>query len=275
MGTSVRLPLEILGYIVDVLCDDGPRSRDLSTFDTLKMLCITCKFMVPVCRRYLFATVRFPSTGQWRGRHEFLLSDSIIVLHYTKNLSLQVTYPIGTLDYHCLQKISDVSPLAAIQIISSLSSHSWNSLPESTRKIILSLIQKPTLRRLAYQSIEYFPAAVLSLCSGLEELAIHNGSTLAPHSSDDDIHSLAITTLLLNIENNDTLASLMNPTGKGEGKQAVSIITLERLKKIVLYITCRDFIPPGVYRLLEGAICLEWLQIKGEFYIHTLLAMLF
>ena len=267
MGTSAGLPLEILGYIADVLGDYDPHRIDPSAVETLKMLCMTCKFMVPACRRHLFATVRFSSSRQRSGRNEFLLSNSIIILHYTKNLYLEVTFPLNASDHHCLQKICDASDsLTAIEILS-LRTQDWNILHENTKTIILSLIQKPTLRRLTYQSIRYFPAAALSLCSGLEQLAFHGFCALAPPSSNDEIHSLSITTLLLknvNHGHHNALTSLMNPTGEGEGKAAVSIIIPEMLKNVGLHITCQDEFP-CVRKLLENSTCLEWLQIDGAF----------
>ena len=82
-GTSTTLALDILGHIADVLA---------AYPHILKNLCLTCKFMVPICRRHLFSNIRFAKNyldpEYWTPRHEFFLSHPIILTHYVKNLKL-------------------------------------------------------------------------------------------------------------------------------------------------------------------------------------------
>lgn len=209
-----KLPLDVLGYITDILGTDTLRSKQRRkkdrqySVDTLKMLSLTCKFMVPVCRRHLFAIIRFPfhprNSERLEGLSEFLLAHPTITTHYLKRLYLKIDpyNPFSISDYDFLQKISDSSSLVFVDL-STIHLCNWNRThlryyepPEKTKSVILSLIQVLTLRGLTLRDIENFPAAALSLCSGLKELEFDSISNLAPPSANDAMQRPTITTLV-------------------------------------------------------------------------------
>ncbi|KJA17255.1 hypothetical protein HYPSUDRAFT_1025289 [Hypholoma sublateritium FD-334 SS-4] len=76
----------------------------------------------------------------------------------------------STLDDGLSQKICDSSVLTSVEICSETSD--WNGHSEQTKSISLSLIRMPTLRHLSLISCQNFPAATLSLCSGLKTLEL-------------------------------------------------------------------------------------------------------
>lgn len=192
-----------------------------------------------------------------------------ITTHYLKRLYLKIDpyNPFSILDYDFLQKISNSSSLAFIDL-STTHLCNWNRTrlryyepPEKTKSVILFLIQMLTLRGLTLRNTENFPAAALSLCSGLKELEFDSISNLAPPSANDAMQRPTITTLVslalhsgqYCLEN--TLAALM----------AGSFIAFDRLKNLSLSIhTQVEF--PHMCKLLERAIYLEWVEIDGEFH---------
>ncbi|KJA24648.1 hypothetical protein HYPSUDRAFT_482766 [Hypholoma sublateritium FD-334 SS-4] len=120
MKTPAKLPLDVLGYIVGIV---GAAGRQSSIYaGTLNTLSLTCKFMVPICRRHLFSKITFPLARRelplLNGRNEFLLSHPIITTHYLKNLVLDTSHDFLTnaLEYDLLQIICDSSSLTSFHI---------------------------------------------------------------------------------------------------------------------------------------------------------------
>ena len=183
------LPLDILGDIADVLAA-YPRS--------LKNLSLTCKFMVPVCRRHLFSNISFVKNHVdpkwWTPRYEFFLSHPIILTHYVKNLKLtfENSKAFTPLEYDLLQIIRDSSSLTSIQIRSTNPKSrpkDWNELPEKMKSLILSFFQISTIRHLTLAKIRNFPAAAFSLCCGFHRIELHDISDLALPSVDETMHN--------------------------------------------------------------------------------------
>lgn len=263
MEVPAELPLDILGHVADLLGAESLGERNQwDAVNALKMLCVTCKFMVPICRRHLFAHIVFSIDLKWKnGFNEFLLSDPIIVTHYVKNIYITITQTTGfsTSDYDLLQKICDSSSLTSIGIISIDSD--WNGYSDKTKSVALSLIQKPTLRNLTLNSIKNFPAAALSLCSGLKKLSFYDSCSLAPPGTGDAVRSPAITTLVVKPFHgyNGTFASLLQPIGRN------TVIAFGWLKNVSVSVRApAEF--SYMCQILERAICLERLELSGEFY---------
>ncbi|KJA13800.1 hypothetical protein HYPSUDRAFT_220752 [Hypholoma sublateritium FD-334 SS-4] len=245
MEKPTKLSLDVLGYIADILGADRQHPQDRritgwSTVDALKRLSLTCKFMFPICRRHLFADIRFSFSSPFQQRtgfSEFLLLHPIIATHYAKSLYLDAGQPFSASDYDLLQIMSDSSSLTSIEI----SSADWNVLLDRESSAFLSLIQIPTLQHLTLRSVDNFPAAALSLCCALTELALYGINYVAPpntsSSTDDGMQSpLAnVTTLELfhstdRDKYNNTLATLMN---------SICRIAFDHLKEVLLEITTR------------------------------------
>ncbi|KJA13792.1 hypothetical protein HYPSUDRAFT_49604 [Hypholoma sublateritium FD-334 SS-4] len=145
--TIITLPPDILGHIADAL---GANWSYTVPRRTLQALSLTCTFMVPICRRYLFSKVGFgysenynerKDLREWRnGRNEFLLTQPTITSHYVKFLEVDTMLKFSTSDYDLLKIIRDTSPLTSVTISSSFS---WDRIIEKKKTIVLSLLQKP------------------------------------------------------------------------------------------------------------------------------------
>ncbi|KJA24647.1 hypothetical protein HYPSUDRAFT_481475 [Hypholoma sublateritium FD-334 SS-4] len=271
METPAKLPLDILGYIVDIVGAFGRQPSIYAGTPSLKTLSLTCKFMVPICRRHLFSNINFALFTSrhlpWRnGRSEFLLSHPIITTHYLKNLVLDISqeFMISALEYDLLQIICDSSFLTSFHIRSIYMT--WNEVPERLKSIILSLIQKPTLHHLTLERMNNFPAAAFSLCCGLTELTLKGIYKLAPHRADDAMQSPKITALVSsNCSVDDTLAVLMGPVGQSRVGEVNSMIGFDCLRDASFYISTQA---EGfqLCQVLERATCLEKLEIQGDVY---------
>ena len=256
---------------------------DVFTVWALRALSLTCKGMVPMCQRHLFATIRFSTdrTDSPRPRRtssDFLLSKPLIMTHYVKCLSLGAWHPVSTSDFDCLHRICELSSLNFFELVSK-HALSWIDVPERTKAIILSIIQIPTLRHLILDHIDCFPAVVLSLCPGLDEINFRNICYLTPPDAREVTQGPSVTTLMLRynyydgnhryIRVNNTLDVTMNPIlGQSTGKAAGPLIIYDRLKNITIRINTHEEFSQTC-QLLEKATDLERLDIDGEFYFHV------
>ena len=114
MASPPKLPPDVLGYIADTLAPGTLYEIDRDVVNALKMLSLTCRFMVPVCRRHLFANVRLPFSNRHfereiqDSRNQFLLSNPTITMNYSKNLYVEVrrqSEPFSRLDYRLLPEV--------------------------------------------------------------------------------------------------------------------------------------------------------------------------
>ncbi len=143
MENATIFPLDLLYYVVDIL---GADRDSMHSRDALKGLSLTCKVMVPICRRYLFSKIILRSAHHriyfpWRNsRNEFLLSHPTITTHYLKALEIETTRAFSTSDYELLRVISEKSPLTSVTISSTCD---WKRISWKTEASILSLMQKP------------------------------------------------------------------------------------------------------------------------------------
>lgn len=268
---SQKLPLDVLGYIADMLGADRRHAPQCRYYkDTLIQLSLTCKFMVPICHRHLFSNISFLSFRRnlrWRnGRSEFLLSQLTIATHYVKNVVLDASQAkFSTSEYDLLRRICDGSSLASVHI----STGDWNKLPEETKSVILSLIQIPTLRHLTLEKINNFPAAALSLCCGPIDIALQDIDRLAQPSVDYSIQNPKITSLeSSNCSIDGTLSVLLGPVGQNEAGTVMSIIEFDRLRDASFEISTQLEVIQTC-KLLEKATCLEKLRIHGDSYITS------
>lgn len=280
MEPPARLPLDVLGYIVDILAADShsPRKPTQHGSNTLKKVCLTCKFMVPLCRRHLFARMRFPIFPKVVRRQEnlkeFLLSNSTIA-HYVRHLRLDVTRIFITLDYDFLQKICDSSSATSIDI-SAIDSVDWTSVPEETKSITCSLLGMPTIRHITFRNVRNFPASALFLCSGLNQIVFHGTCSLVPPDSNSTTKGLTITSLEIwqhGEYSQSTLFAVVYLMGRDVVKGPRSFIAFDHLKSLALNIGRSPDDISNLRDLLERAICLEWLQIQGEFLVRRFLGV--
>lgn len=147
METPPRLPLELLEYIADVLGAYNllPRSWDNIDWNAvraLQMLSLTCRVMVPVCRRHIFARVKFPfchrRLGELERPSEFFRPPLSVGTRYLKSLYLDIWQSgskFDKLDYDLLKMICDSSSLTCIELSSETFSSDWHGLSENTNQL--------------------------------------------------------------------------------------------------------------------------------------------
>ncbi|KJA19688.1 hypothetical protein HYPSUDRAFT_167981 [Hypholoma sublateritium FD-334 SS-4] len=177
METALTLPFDILACIIDTL----NTGRDTAT---LKALALTCKFMLPLCRRHLFSTIRLlnstPTTPKRNSLAPFL-SGSPEIVRCLRKLVCAVDSRVPTTSQHIID-ILDVlrSHASSLQSMSIRSLRDewfdWSLLQEPMRLLLISLIQLPTVTRLHLNFLHNFPLVALSLCSSLNDLSIERVS---------------------------------------------------------------------------------------------------
>ena len=176
MQTTVPLPFDILMCITDIL---GEKSDN----ETLRVLSQTCKFMVPLCRRYIFSSISLSSAPEKFDLINFL------------NASPNITRRIQKLEYfletRTNQDILDILEVMRSQSTSRLHTISltsfgwsdWDVVQEPTKALLISLMQLPTVTHLKLELMEHFPYEALSLCKSLTDISIFRVSEAQSHGS--------------------------------------------------------------------------------------------
>lgn len=261
MAPHVNLPLDILGHIADMLGTEDGRPDS----DSLKVLSQTCKFMVPVCRRHLFASLKLPiylkSTSRSRGVRNLLVSQPAIV-HYCKTLYFDTAAPFCGPDYEILRTICASSLPTTVTI----SGGSWNHLTEQATSAILSIIQSSAALHLTLRNISRFPVTALSLCTGLTELKLHDLHDFALSDNNhvaENCHRTAPVSLHVSGRSNHALATLMRPKDLNAVGTAGSAVRFDRLKRAYFRISVLDE-AFQMHKLLAAAIALESVEITGK-----------
>ena len=260
MVPQVDFPLDILGHIADILGTEDGRPDS----DTLNVLSQTCKFMVPVCRRHLFSSLKLPfylkSTTRSRGLRNLLLSQPAIV-HYFKMLYFNTAAPFCGPDYDILRMICASSSPTTVTIFGG----SWNHLAEQATSGILSIVQNSADLHLTLQNISRFPATALSLCTGLTELKLSGLHDFAlsdnNHVAENSCRTAPIS-LHVSGRSNHALAILMRPKDLNTVGTAGSPVRFDRLKRAYFKISVLDE-AFQMHKLLAAAIALESLEITG------------
>ncbi|KJA14245.1 hypothetical protein HYPSUDRAFT_208872 [Hypholoma sublateritium FD-334 SS-4] len=164
------VPFDILSYITNILVIESDN-------ESLRAFSLLCKFMVPLCRQYLFSSVTLRSskstTPKGIGLTRFL-SGSPDTTCRIKNLEFVVETPTSTSqDVLDILKIM-LSQSTSLQSItfSSLGWPDWNVLHKPTKALLVSLIQLPTVTHLKLGAIKNFPLVALSFCSGLTDFSV-------------------------------------------------------------------------------------------------------
>lgn len=261
MHPHANFPLDILGYIADILGaeDDRPDT------ETLKVLSLTCKFMVPVCRRHLFSSLKLPfyltSIRRSLGLRDLLRLHPAMTWYF-KILSFNAAAPFCGSDYDILHLICASSFPTAVSIFGG----NWDHLTERAKSLILSLVQNSTALHLTLKNISNFPAAALSRCTGLTELKLCDLDEFAlcdENHATENSDTTAPISLHVSGRSNHALATLMKPRDLNTVGTAGSPVRFDRLKQayfhiVILAEACQ------MYKLLKAAISLESLAIQGK-----------
>ena len=176
MKTAV--PFDILSHITDMV-------DDLSDKGTLRALSLTCKFMVPLCRRHIFSFVRLSNITKEKEK------GLIHFLSGSPDTTCRIKRLLCVIDpkLRICEQIIDVLEVMRTQstslrsiTITSTEGLDWNLLREPIKSLLISLMQLPTVNHLSLAPTRNFPLAALSLCSGLTNFSISELSEPTPHA---------------------------------------------------------------------------------------------
>ena len=180
MKTTV--PFDILAHITDIVNADSDKA-------TLRALSLTCKFMVPLCRRHLFSFVRLSNTAEEEEKEKekgliHFLSGSPETTCHIKRLTCVIDAEL-----HIYEQMIDILEVMRTQstslwsiTITSTEGLDWNLLRGPIKSLLISLIQLPTVNHLSLGPMKNFPLAALSLCSGLTNFAFSELSEPTPQA---------------------------------------------------------------------------------------------
>ena len=163
---ELTLPVDVLLHIIDLIAAAGD---DRNSIRSLQILSQTCKSMVPLCRKHLFSSLRLDCDSSLK-RFGDLFSNNPDIARYVRSLSYRVHNTIRDHELNILDMLKERSSLWSIQLSSP--KLSWNSLPESIRSSLVSLIHLPTITHLNIYSFIGFPAMAISSCSNLVDLQL-------------------------------------------------------------------------------------------------------
>lgn len=272
----MRLPYDILALIVDAIwtrTDPTPSGqRDVAT---LKALSQTCKLMLPLCRKCLFAAVQFSSRSGVRTK-EFmdLLRESPTIARYVKVLHYTIREPADEhiYEYGILDTLHRYSSSLFAMLIAPDSYDSsdeplaWNVQPEYIQALLISLMQLPTVTQLSLSTLHGFPAEQLLLCRGVKNLDLdHMPSFALPAIAGPGpitVQAPAPEYLSVSLKSWAALAAIMDPTRRPNSLGP--ILDLSRVQHAC--VTVGENVEVEVLcEFLKAATQLELLTIEGEY----------
>jgi hypothetical protein len=143
MERRTTLPLDILLYIIDLLATSG----DDEDIKSLQILSQACKFMVPLCRKHLFSSLRLYAELDSECFSN-LLSKNPDIARYVRSLNFVVyDRPIYDHELNIFDMLKEHSSLKSILLLSLGFILDWRNFPESIRSSLVCLIQLPTVTR--------------------------------------------------------------------------------------------------------------------------------
>ena len=212
------LHLDIIENIVDILFKD-----DAEGLQYVKTFSLTCQSFFPLCRKYIFASIRI-QVGKPRSSRrtdetlQRLLLKTPAIAKYVRHLSILIIYHPPSKSRHSLdqvgQQLTRLKSLAISLWHPTLTK--WSCIPSSMLCSVTNLIHLPTVRRLRLGSMGIFPIFDLLTCANLKYISIDN----------------------LHITTEHDPAALQDPTGEIFGKaQQLRDITLDGKEILNLWFT--------------------------------------
>ena len=172
-----RLPLELVEQIIDDVADN-----DIDKFSTIKACALVCHCFLPLCRKYIFASVilytrwvrRIPTSANLNH----LLSNSPHLAVFIRKLDYRIDereFVAERLAW-LLPMFKKLVKLQKLNICYSPSVFNWGLdwMSSSERKVLLPLLHLPTLTSISLSSIRNFPLADLASRVNLKKLRIRS-----------------------------------------------------------------------------------------------------
>ena len=176
-----RLPLEVIEHIIDDVARNDDHVVD-NNFSSIKACALVCSSFLHLCRKYIFGYVSLNDPVVWRFASSPTSDDLNRLLSNSPHLAVY----IRTLYYHVNKKefvtkrfswlLPMFKKLVRLQKLTIIHKRSvqldW--MQSSERKVLLPLLQLPTLTSISLVRIRNFPLADLAGCVNLKDLRIRS-----------------------------------------------------------------------------------------------------
>ncbi|KAF9478980.1 hypothetical protein BDN70DRAFT_879248 [Pholiota conissans] len=172
MATSVRLPLEILESVVEMVAED----YDRTSHESVKQCALVCHDFLHFSRKVHFGVIVLPSYEPYRP--------SAVMLHKLLSTTPKIAAYIRHLEFHVHS--SDFDNVALSETFGKITrlktltlsfpewyedARPWKDI--LIRPLLLHLMHNPTLTHLKLASVENFAFADLARCVNLENLDMY------------------------------------------------------------------------------------------------------
>ncbi|KAF8162932.1 hypothetical protein B0H34DRAFT_693475 [Crassisporium funariophilum] len=175
-------PLEILEHFVKCLADQGETA-------TVKAWSLTCRSLLPPCRSHIFETVKLKaSTPYWyEGQEMHIRLEAITRFERLLDLNPDIAFYVRDVHY-CVRNIDlDDQRMPALfrrlsrvrsLTLSSRIRHfdprlDWTTMSVDLQRVLLRIIQSPSLNKLHLSAIYNFPLNAFSSAVNLAYLELH------------------------------------------------------------------------------------------------------
>ena len=239
-----RLPFELVERIIDDVAEFDVAEYDdnhIEEFSSIKSCALVCRFFLPLCRKYIFASVILftPRHTHWNTSNKLnhLLSNSPHLAVYIRKLYyhriderefVAEKFPWLSLMLKKLVKLQKLS----ISIGSHYRRFDWMS--SSERKVFLPLLHLPTLTSISLSSIGNFPIADLGNCVNLKKLRIKCSECSTPDGVEKFLEALSPTPVMLERLTIDggsaNLVQQLCHARRPDGKPIIDFSSLKKIK---------------------------------------------
>ena len=233
-----RLPLELVERIIDDVAEYDDNHID--KFSSIKACALVCHCFLPLCRKYIFASVILDTGAAPRhtptsDKLNHLLSNSPHLAVYIRNLF----YCVGEREF-AAERFLWLSPMFKKLVkLQKLSISYWRPfgrldwMSSSERNVLLPLLHLPTLTSISLSLIRNFSLADLASCVNLKTLQIQSLECSTPDGVGKFLEALPSLPVMLeqltidegSVEPIQQLCHARRPDGK-------PIVDFSSLKKI-------------------------------------------
>ena len=236
--TPIRLlPLELVERIID----DVAEYDDIQNykFSSIHACALVCHGFLPLCRKYIFASVILNSAQRDSPTSydlNHLLSNSPHLAVYIRKLDYNVDEEEFVAE-RCSWLLPMFKKLVKLQ---KLSINYWRSgkldwmLSSSARKVLLTLLHLPTLTSISLSSIRSFSLADLASCVNLKKLRIQSLECLPPNGVGIFFEALPPTPVMLERltidKGNVNPIQLLCHARRPDGKPIIDFSSLKKIK---------------------------------------------
>ncbi|KJA26425.1 hypothetical protein HYPSUDRAFT_84743 [Hypholoma sublateritium FD-334 SS-4] len=262
------LPLEIIALIVDILASDG-----VPDLQSVKSCALTCKSVLPFCRRHIFASISLVFMSDCLELFDALAGSPDIAM-CVRHLELGESFveydgearadPVTFA--HLSQMIDAFTVLESVEVLQLQEGSTkiyWENIRPEMQNLITRLIRAPTLKSLTLRKLGAIPwACLIGLSDKLRHLHLHSVTI-----DNNDEHTELVPANPIRLERysiNEKSLVATNALLEATYPSGAPIFHFGDLKHLRIYskriITHEDFL----YKLLAAADQLSTLELEGD-----------